>query len=147
MATGDDHIEEIPRVSGRAADVSVTLAPMPFRQTESGRRFASPDFGPDFIVELHERLPARRSRGLFRPKLVCPMCGTNLDAEPVGRMAVAVDVALKRLPSPIRVELEMPGVGCPGCHRTLVNSDDGNVDSDLSDALIDAFRAGDIRPG
>ncbi len=143
----DRPIGEIPRLTGRAGDVSVAISPMPFRETEKGRRFAYPEFPPDFLEELYKKLSAPRRQGLFRSKLICPTCETGLDAIVVGRAAVAINATLKRIPSPMRVEVEMPGLVCPGCHQSLVRMDDRNVQSDLSDALIDAFNAGDIKPG
>jgi len=59
---------------------------------------------------------------------------------------VTVNVALRQAPA-IRVDVEMPGMTCPGCHRSLVRIDDRAVDSDLSDALIAAFDEAGIKPG
>lgn len=121
-------------VSGRARDVSLTLTDLSFRETSTGRRYPYPDFGSDFIEALHRALVAPRRRGLFRLTLVCPSCESSLE----GIVVEPVVVSAERIP-PVRVDLEMPGIKCPGCDRSLVMLHDRAVDSDLSDALIDAF--------
>ena len=132
-------------VRGRAHDVSITLTGLSFRQTEKGPRYPYPDFGSDFIEALHAQLTAPQRRGLFWSTMVCPWCDLPLDANTVGRVSVAIEVSLARIP-PIRVELEMPGITCPGCDRALVMIDDRTIDSHLSDALIDAFAAAGFAP-
>ncbi len=133
-------------ISGRKNDVGVTLTDLSFRQTSTGRRYPYPDFGSDFIEALHKALAAPRHRGLVRSTLVCPSCEASLDGIAVGRVNVATPVDLKRIP-PIRVEVEMPGMTCPGCALTLVRVDDREVESGLSDALIAAFDAAGVVPG
>jgi hypothetical protein len=59
---------------------------------------------------------------------------------------LAIELTLTGIPA-IRVDLEMPGITCPACRRPLVKIDDRAVDSDPSDALIDAFDAAGIAPG
>jgi hypothetical protein len=83
---------------------------------------------------------------MFRSTLVCPSCETSLQDIAIGSVPVTTEVALSGI-APIRVELEMPGVRCPGCGRSLVMINDRAVASDLSDALIDAFAAAAITPG
>jgi hypothetical protein len=74
------------------------------------------------------------------------VCATSLDGIPGTQVGMAVDVALSRIP-PISVEVEMPGIRCPGCARSLVSIDDRAIASDLSDALIAAFKTAGIAPG
>lgn len=124
----------------------MTLLGLSFRQTNGGRRYAYPDFGSDFIQALHGQLVGPRRRGLFRATLLCPSCGRSLDGVLIGQVTVATDVDLRRIP-PIHVDVEMPGMVCPSCDRRLVAIDDRNVQSDLSDALIDAFNRAGIAPG
>ena len=71
----------------------------------------------------------------------------RLDDVTVRPVAFTVEVVLERIPSPMRIEVEMPGVTCPGCGRALVDLDDRDLTAALSDALIDAFDANGIRPG
>jgi hypothetical protein len=143
----DSSIGQIPRLTGRAGEISVAISPMPFRETPKGRRYPYADFGADFMDAFYPSLPAARLHGLFRVKLVCPTCDVRLDDATVGRVAFAVEVALKRIPSPIRVDVEMPGVICPRCGRSLIDLDDRTLRGHLGDALIDAFEAGGIKPG
>jgi hypothetical protein len=117
-----------------------------FRQTSTGRLYPYADFGSDFIEPLHKALVAPRRRGLFRSTLVCPSCGSSLEGIPVEPVPVTTEIALTRIP-PVRVDLEMPWIKCPACDRSLVRIDDRGVDSDLSDALIDAFTAASLAPG
>jgi Zn-finger nucleic acid-binding protein len=126
--------------------VKVTLTGLSFRQTSAGRRYAYPDFGSDFIQALHARLVRPRRRGLFRSTVLCPSCERSLGSVAVGLVTVTADVDLRRIPA-IHIELEMPGMVCPGCDRRLVMMDDRNVESDLSDALIDAFHHLGLAPG
>jgi hypothetical protein len=133
-------------ITGRTSDVSVTLTDLSFRQTRNGIRYPYADFGSDFIETLHRELVAPRRRGLLRSTLVCPRCDTTLDGVANERVAVTAEVALKRIP-PIHVDLEMPGIRCPGCDRPVVRIDDRSVDSELSDALIAAFKSIGLEPG
>lgn len=142
----DAPLGRLDPVSGTARDVSVTVTGLSFRQTSEERRYPYPDFGSDFIEALHKELLAPRRRGLLRSTLACPSCESSLDGTGIRRVAVTVDVALPRVP-PIRVDLEMPGTTCPGCHRSLVRIDERSVESDLSDALIGAFAEAGIKPG
>jgi hypothetical protein len=142
----DVPIGRLGPVSGRARDVSVTLTDLSCRQTSTGRRFPYPDFGSDFIEALHRALVAPRTLGLFRWRQVCPWCDTSLAGIAVEPVPITTEIALTRIP-PIRVDLKMPGIKCPGCDRSLVMIDDRGLDSDLSDALIDAFRAASLVPG
>jgi hypothetical protein len=142
----DDPIGRLGPISGRAGDISVTLTDLSFRQTSSGRRFPYSEFGPDFIAALHGALVGPRRQGLVRPKLVCPSCESPLEGIAVEPVAVTTEIALTRIP-PVRVDLEMPGMTCPGCHRSLVMIGDRAVASNLSDALIDAFNGAGVAPG
>ena len=142
----DVPIERFGPIDGRSTTVNVTLTGLSFRQTSAGRRYAYPDFGSDFIDALHKRLVGPRRRGLIRSRLLCPSCGRSLDGVPTGQVTVATDVDLARIPV-IHLDLEMPGMICPGCDRRLVRIDDRNVQSDLSDAVIDAFDRAGMAPG
>ena len=143
----DATLDRLGAVNGRARDVSVTLTGLSFRQTSARRRYPYPDFGSGFIEALNKALPAPRHRGLFfRSTIVCPGCETSLEGIPADRVAVATQLAFTRIP-PIRVDVEMPGITCPGCMTPLVRTDDRAIESDLSDAVIAAFTAAGIEPG
>lgn len=133
-------------VEGRAQDVRVILTGLSTRRTAAGLRYPYPDFGSEFIEALHRQLVGPRRRGLIRSSPACPACDRSLEGTPSGVVTVTADVQLRRIP-PIRLELEMPGLTCPGCARRLVRIDDRHVQSDLSDALIDAFNRAGIAPG
>ncbi len=142
----EDPVERLGPIVGHAGDVGVTLSDLSVRQTSTGRRFPYPDFGSDFIAALHGSLVAPKRQGLVRSKLVCPDCQSSLEEIAVEPVEVSTEIALTRIP-PVRVDLEMPGIACPGCHRTLVMIGDRAVASNLSDALIDAFTGADVAPG
>ena len=142
----DVAFERFGPIVGQSQQVKVTLTGLSFRQTSKGLRYAYPDFGSDFIQALHKQLVGPRRRGLIRSTLLCPSCERSLDGLAVGRVAVETDVDLSRIPA-IHLDLEMPGMVCPGCDRRLVMIDDRNVQSDLSDALIDAFNQSGMSPG
>jgi hypothetical protein len=142
----EDPVGRLGPIVGRAGDVSVTLTDMSFRQTSSGRRLPYPDFGSDFIAALHEALVGPRRQGLVRSKLVCPDCQSSVEGIAVERVAVTTEIALTRIP-PVRVDLEIPGMTCPGCHRSLVMIGHRAVASNLSDALIRAFTGAGVAPG
>ena len=133
-------------VTGRSRDVTVRLTDVSFRETSAGRRYPYPDFGSDFIEALHKALVAPRRRGLVRSTLVCPLCESSLEGIVLAPVPVTTEIALTRI-APIRIDLEMPGIRCPGCDRSLVMIDDRAIASDLSDALIDAFTAAALVPG
>ena len=142
----EDPIGRLGPIVGRAGNVSVTLTDLSYRETSKGRRFPYGEFGPDFIAALHGALAGPRRKGLVRSTLVCPGCESSLEGIAVGPVAVTTEVALTRIP-PVRVDLEMPGMTCPGCRRSLVMIGDRAVASDLSDALIDAFKSAGVAPG
>ncbi len=144
--TTDVPLGRLGPVSGRANRVSVTLTGLSFRQAGHARRYPYDDFGPDFIAALHDGLTPPHRGGILRSKLACPWCDAPVDGDAVGQISVAIDVALARI-APVRVELEMPGIRCPRCDRPLVMIDDRSIDSDVSDALIAAFAAGEFGPG
>ena len=141
--------ESLPRfdpVTGRAHGITVTLTNLSYRQANTEKKYAYGEFGSEFLQALHEALPAPRRRGLIRSTLVCPVCETPLGRIADRPVAVSAEVALRKIP-PIRVDLEMPGIKCPGCDRSIVDIDDRDLQSDLSDALIDAFAAVSLKPG
>lgn len=142
----DGSVGRLGPVTGHARDVSVTLTDLSFRQTSTGRRYPYPDFGSDFITALHEALVGPRRKGLLRSTRVCPSCETSLEGIAVASVPANTEVVLGRVP-PIRVDVEMPGLRCPGCDRSLVMIGDRGVASYLSDALIDAFNAAAMTPG
>jgi hypothetical protein len=69
-----------------------------------------------------------------------------LDGSPPEAVTVAVELELPAIP-PLGIEVQMPGIRCPGCGPNLVRLDDRNVESDLSDALIDALSSAGLNPG
>lgn len=139
-------IERFGPISGQSQQVKLTLTGLSFRQTSAGRRYAYPDFGSDFIQALYKQLVGPGRRGLIRSTFHCPSCGRSLDGVTIGQVTVATDVNLPSIP-PIHLDLDMPGMVCPDCGRRLVMIDDRNVQSDLSDALIDAFNQSGLGPG
>ena len=64
----------------------------------------------------------------------------------MGPVTVTTEVVLKRIP-PIAIDIDMPGIVCPGCGRSLSMIRDRDVASDVSDALIDAFNVAGVKPG
>jgi hypothetical protein len=142
----DVPIEQFEPISGRANQVFVTLTDVSFRRTDKGARYAYGEFGSDLIQALHDQLVRPKRRGLLRLKLGCPGCERPLDDVAIGEVTVATDIDLRKIPS-IHLDLTMPGVVCPGCDRRLVMMHDNNIQSDLSDALIDAFDQAGLKPG
>jgi hypothetical protein len=138
-------VEEAGPMHGDSRRVQVTITGLSVRPTSEGPRYPYTEFGPDFIAAVHERLKGPRRRGLVRSTLSCPACAASLDGIDVDRVIVAVDVDLSRIP-PIHLDLEMPGMLCPGCAMRLVMVNDRSVQSDLSDAIIDAFNRAGIVP-
>jgi hypothetical protein len=138
---GELPLGRIDRASGKAGRVSITLSDLSYRQTGAGRRrWPYGEFGSDFIEALHAQLPRPRRQGLLRAKLSCPSCETSFEGAPVEVVTVGVRLDLGRVP-PLGAEVEMPGIRCPRCGRPVVRIDDAAVDSDLSDAVIDAWRS------
>jgi hypothetical protein len=133
---------------GRSGDGSViaTLTGLSYRDTSRGRRYPYGEFGQNFIEALHSALPGFRRTGLLRQGRACASCGSSFDGIPVGTVAAAVDVVMKRIP-PIHVDVEMPGITCPSCGRAATMISDRGVQSDLSDALIAIFDEAQISPG
>jgi len=142
----DATLGRLGEVSGRARDISVTLTGLSVRQTTTGRRYPYPEFGEGFIDALHKALPAPRHRGLLRTSIVCPTCETSLEGLPGAIVTATTQLSFSQIP-PVRVEVAMPGITCPGCMAPLVRTDDKALESDLSDALIDAFNSAGIEPG
>ena len=142
----DAPLEQLDAISGRSGEVRVTLTGQSYRTTTKGRRYPYGEFGQEFIGALHEALVGPRRRGLLRSTLVCPACERPLDEGSVSPVTVTPDLQLRNIPV-IHVEVEMPGRVCPGCARRLVNIHDRNFESELSDALIDAFNQAGIAPG
>jgi len=141
MAEADGHGVPLGRLGplrGSARDVSVTLTGLSYRASSAGPRYPYPDFGSDFIEALHKSLTAPVRRGFLWSTLACPWCDSRLDAATVGQVSLNFEMSLKRIP-PIQVEIEMPGVPCPACGRSLVMIDDSTIDAHLSDALLKAF--------
>ena len=144
-----DGVSSFPRfdpVTGRAHDITVTLTNLSYRETGTKRKFAYGEFGMEFLEALHKALPAPRRRGLLRSTLVCPVWEAALDGSAVQPVTCSAEVVLRRIPQ-IRVDLEIPGLKCSGCDRSLVKIYDRDLQSDLSDALIDAFATVSLKPG
>ena len=77
---------------------------------------------------------------------VCPSCDASLAGIPVVTVPATAEVVLRSI-RPIRVDVEMPGMTCPMCSRSVVLIGDRDIASDVSDALIDAFNGASIAPG
>ena len=141
----DPPTELLGPMSGRSELVTVTLTGLTARPTSKGPRYVYGNFGSDFMQALHKRLVGPKRRGLLRSKLHCPKCDRSLDETQVRPVAVAADVELSRVP-PIHLEIEMPGWECEGCGRRIVMIHDRNIQSTLTDALIDAFNRAGLAP-
>ena len=135
----------VDRVTGSAGAIVATLTNLSYRETDGGRRYAYPDFGADLIHLLYAELPRPSRRGLFRARIECPNCGTSLEEVPVTTVEVVAELPFTRIP-PVGFEAEVPGLQCPNCRSGLMLKD-RDVESELSDALRDAFERAGIRPG
>lgn len=107
----------LPELRGRAGDLEVRVQSLPCRVDELGRRrYPWRDFGCEFLEELGRRLPPFEQ---VRAAL------------PEGTLAVELHLGNQ---APIQVELR----GRPPTSRRF--------DSDLADALIEAFRSAQLEP-
>jgi hypothetical protein len=131
---------------GPAADVSVEITNLSFRETSKGKRYPYGEFGSELLDALHKQLVGPGRRGFIRSTRVCRRCDTDLTPVPEQLTAVAVDVALRSIP-PIHLEIVMPGLTCPSCHLRMVRIDDRDIASDLSFALMAAFQSVGFGPG
>jgi hypothetical protein len=141
-----DGLRQLDAIRGQAGDVHVVLRGVTCREAGKGLRYPYPEFGAELIEALHRNLVAPRHRGLLRSTLACPACSTRLDGAPIQSIGIATEVALRSIP-PVQCDLAIPGLFCPGCRMQLVRVDDRKVDSNLSDALIAAFKSAGIKPG
>ena len=137
--------ERLEPISGNAEQVRVILTGLTVRHTTKGPRYPYGNFGSDFLEALHKRLIGPKHRGLLRSTLLCPSCERSLTDVVVLQVLVGADVELSKVPL-IHVDVEMPGWVCPGCSRRLVMIHDRNIQSDLTDALVDAFNRAGLAP-
>jgi uncharacterized protein (UPF0212 family) len=137
----DPSLRRAEVATGRARDVGVTITGLTFKERPDGRRrWPYGEFGGDFIVALHEKLPKPARRGLLRGSPVCPFCGSSFDGVTVEAVKISAQLDLRQIP-PLTVDVEIPGRRCPRCGRPVTRMDDTAVAADLSDAVIAAFRS------
>ena len=127
-------------LSGRKGEVGAQFERLPYQVKDGKPRFSHGEFGSELIEALYRVLPPEPKRLLFGPGK-CRKCGAELPDQPRPH---SFDLRLDMSGlEPINLSVELPAVGCPACgteHRTGGR----DIESDLSDALIEAFEAADL---
>ena len=112
--------ETVPELHGVCRGVEVTIRTFPcLRDVEgAGRKYAYRDFGHQFLEQLHEQLGSADA------------LATRLNMGTVAKASVKLQSY-----GPISVEL-----------RGKADRNIGQFQSDIADALIEAFKGGDLQP-
>ena len=112
--------DSIPELRGTYRDLHVTVRALPCLREEHGtrRKYRYPDFGSEFIEQLHKQLG--------RSDVLAAQLNTGAPAHAL--------IALRALP-PISVELR--GKPDPRVDQFV---------SDIADLLIEAFQSAGLRP-
>jgi hypothetical protein len=134
-------------LAGASGPVEVRVGGMPVRTDAGGVRYRYPysDFGADLIEELYRQLPrARRSGPPWRRRDACRDCSVELsdgttDAE--FTMAMRLDAI-----PPFEVVYRAPAIRCGRCATQQI-SNDRDLEFHISESLVKAMDAGNVKPG
>lgn len=121
---------------GRKGEVGARFERLPYHVKDGKPRFAHGEFGSELIDALYRVMPPEPKRLLFGAGK-CQKCGTRLPDQPRPHF-FELRLEINGL-EPINLTVELPAVACPACgteHRT----GERDVESDLSDAMIAAFK-------
>ena len=112
--------ETVPELRGVYGDVEVTIRSIPCLRDRDGgsRKYAYRDFGHQFLEQLHEQLGSADT------------LATRLNMGTVAKVSVKLQSH-----EPIWVEL-----------RGKADRNISQFQSDIADALIEAFKSGDFQP-
>jgi len=130
---------------GAGNDVRLVIQPMPYLGCSCGaeRRAPFPDFFPEVRPMINDKLPVAK-RAMFGGKLSCGSCGHPLASDLAAMRTFRASFALEGT-IPFVVEIVAKGLTCASCGSEQLALDK-QLDSDLSDALIDAIDRERIKP-
>ncbi len=137
----------IPTMIGMANGVSVSFVNATFQNVnESINRYPDPDFGAWLFNEMYskKRILAER-RGVFKKRLFCPSCGTELNPLLQEPMQIEHELKYKNF-DPFVIQIIMPSVICPQCNKITGVDLDGSLNNHLNEAIIAAFESENIKP-
>ncbi len=146
MQKNKDYIS-IPSMTGADGGASVTFLDATFQKVnETKKRFPDPDFGAWLIEQIYngKKVLAER-RGVFRKRLFCPDCGTELESEPQEPKRIDCELKYKDF-KPFVLQITLPAAQCPQCRKVSGMDRDGSLNNHLNEAIIAAFRSENIEP-
>ncbi|WKZ50310.1 MAG: hypothetical protein QY329_12690 [Anaerolineales bacterium] len=136
----------IPSMTGTDRDASITFINAVFQENENVKRYPDPDFGAWLFEEVYNRkkILAER-RGVFRKKISCASCGTELNPELKTPMKIEYELKFKDF-NPFVLQITVPSVVCPQCDKISGVDLDGSLNDQLNEAMIAAFKSENIKP-
>lgn len=84
-------------------------------------------------------------KGLFKKRLLCSSCQTELDINPQEQRQIELDLQYKEF-SPFKILITISSVICPQCNKICGVDLDGNKSYRLNEAVIAAFESENITP-
>lgn len=132
---------------GESGPVRARIHGMPVAAPLSGGgyRYASSEFGPDFLESVIAAMPRPIRNGWpWHRVSQCATCTAPLDS-PVLEAAFSFPIQLPTLPT-FEVLINMPAMTCRRCGTKHV-ADTSELDFHRTEALAQAFKAADLRPG
>ena len=134
-------------LAGESGPVRARIHRMPViaHLDRPGYRYASPEFGAEFLEAVISGIPVADRGGLPWSRVTrCAGCTLPLDS-PHSEADFFVSIQLAELPQ-FEVEIGMPAMTCGHC-GTVQMPPSRELDVHRSEALLQAFKAADVGPG
>jgi hypothetical protein len=133
-------------LSGESGPVRAHIRGMPVmvRTAADGYRYASPDFGAEFLGAVIAGVPEADRTGVPWNRVTrCAGCTLPLSA-PTSEADFKVSIQLRGLPQ-FEVEIRSPSVTCDHC-GTVQMPPSRDLDFHRTEALLQAFKAAGVEP-
>jgi hypothetical protein len=134
-------------LTGSSGPVTVRFERLPVRTDAGGaaRRYAYPDFGSDLIGPVFQDLPfGERAGPPWRRRDTCFACSADLPDTTVSG-TTTLTLQLSDLP-PFDLVVTAPMHRCTACGSDQIPHD-REMEFHISEAMVQAFDAGSVKPG
>lgn len=133
-------------LDGESGPVRARIHGMPVvaREGGDGYRYASPEFGAEFLDAVIRGIPQAERTGLPWSRVTrCTRCVSSLES-PTSEANFSVPIRLRALPE-FDVEIRMPALTCGQC-GTIQMPPSSEVDYHRTEALSEAFKRARVDP-
>ena len=126
---------------GTAGEVTTNLIDMPYMVCPQcgSTAFLHGEFPAEMLEHLSNHIPYATSKGFRTKEWSCNRCGARIEG--AGPIVETFPVALSTEGRAFRAELVLSAVRCGACGQAQVMANKRQLESDMADSLIEAFKA------